>query len=237
MHSKHSSSVVPHRKTARIAGLLYLILAITGSFGIMYIPSKFFAKGDATTIANNIMTNEMLFRIGIVVNLISIIIFIFLVLKLNRLLKKVNENHALLMVTLVVVSVPISFLIILNEVAALILLSDADFLKVFEPDQLNALMMLFLDLYKHGIFIVEIFWGLWLFPFGLLVYKSGYIPRIFGILLIFGGFGYVIASFTYLLFPSYGPIVSPIVTIPSAVGEFSIILWLLIKGVKNQRTH
>jgi len=235
MSSTINSPIIPSRRIARIAGLLYLSLAITGSFGIMYIPSKFFGDGNPETAANNIVGNEMLFRIGLVNNLISLTIFVFLVLTLRKLLKEINQDHALLMVTLVVIPVSIGCLNILNLVAPLLILGEVDFLIAFKQDELNAWVNFFLRLYKYGIYIQELFWGLWLLPLGLLIFRSGFIPKIFGILLIIACFGWVLASFTGLLLPEERMIVSRIATSLSAIGEFSIILWLLAIGVKHKQ--
>ncbi len=133
------------------------------------------------------------------------------------------------MVALVLVSVPIAFLNEVNSIAALVLVRGPDFLSVFQKPQRDALATLFLNLHGGGIAIVQIFWGLWLFPLGLLVYRSGFIPRILGVLLIINGFAYPILSFTYFLLPQYGPIAARFVTLPE-LGELWFILWLLIKG-------
>ena len=224
------------KKTARIAGLLYLLGAVTHAFGLLYVPSKIIVDGNAAETVNNIMSFELLFRMGIVSNLIGQIVFIFQIFVLYRLLKEVNKTHATLMVALVLVSIPIAFLNNLNQLGALIVLSGSDYLKVFTPNHLNALTMLFLDLYNNGNFIVEIFWGLWLFPFGYLVFKSGFIPKILGVLLIISCFSYLIGSITFLLIPNYYYIISKFTIVPGALGEFSIILWLLIKGVKVEKS-
>ena len=221
------------KQNARIAGLLYLLLGITGAFGIMYVPSNIMVVGDASATANNIINSELLFRLSIVSNLISSVVFVFLVLSLNNLLKEVSIKHAKLMVILVTVAVPIAFLNTLNLIAAQILVSDADYLTIFDRDQLNSIMMLFLNLYKNGIYIVGIFWGLWLYPFGILVIKSKFIPKIIGVFLIIGCFAYLTDSFTSLLFPHYKEIISPFLMLPLMIGEFSIIFWFLIKGVKE----
>lgn len=221
------------KQNARIAGLLYLLLGITGAFGIMYVPSNIMVVGDASATANNIINSELLFRLSIVSNLISSVVFVFLVLSLNNLLKEASIKHAKLMVILVTVAVPIAFLNTLNLIAAQILVSDADYLTIFDRDQLNSIMMLFLNLYKNGIYIVGIFWGLWLYPFGILVIKSKFIPKIIGIFLIIGCFAYLTDSFTSLLFPHYKEIISPFLMLPLMIGEFSIIFWFLIKGVKE----
>ena len=227
--------MITNQKKSRIAAFWYLLMAITSPIGLLYVPSKLIVPGEATATANNIMASESLFRIGIVSSLISQIAFIFLVLALYRLLKGANKKHASLMVALVLVSVPIEFLNTLNLLAPLLLLSGAGFLTVFEPNQLHALVMVFLNLHEYGTMIVQIFWGLWLLPFGLLVFKSGFFPRLLGVLLIIGCFGYLVDSFTFLLFPHYRDIVSSYAAVPEAIGEILMILWLLIKGAKEQQ--
>ena len=218
------------KKTARIAGILYLIEFPLGIFGILYVPSILIVPGDAATTANNIMASESLFRLSIVSGLILQIINTLLVLVLYKLLKSVNKNHALLMVIFFLVGVPIAMLNELNHFAALQLLSGADYLTVFTADQLQALVPLFLDLHEHGINIAGIFWGLWLFPMGYLVFKSGYIPRILGVLLIIGGFGYLIDCVTFFLIPNFAAI-----SLFTFWGEVLLPLWLLIKGVNVEQ--
>jgi hypothetical protein len=222
------------KKNARITGCIYLFMIVSGLFGLMYVPSKTIEYPDAAATAGNIISHEWLYRSGIISGLICQTLFVFLVLALNRLLKGVNEKHARLMVTFVIVSVPIAFLNEINRIAPLILLGDAEFLKVFKPDQLNALVMMFLDLFNYGNYVAGVFWGLWLLPFGYLVYKSGFIPRIIGIFLMVSCFGYLVESTTFLLIPQYYGIVSKITMVPSALGEFAVMPWLLIKGVKYE---
>ena len=137
------------------------------------------------------------------------------------------------MVVLVLVAVPIAFLNEFNHLAALLLQSGTGYLSAFEPDQLNAWTLLSLNLFDSGITVVSIFWGLWLFPFGILVYKSGFIPRLFGILLVIGCCGYVIQSLATLLFPSVPGLLTGITGIADMLGELPIILWLLIIGARN----
>jgi len=186
--------------------------------------------GDAATTANNIMASESLFRLSIVSALIIQIVNILLVLVLYKLLKPVNKNHALLMVIFFLVGVPIAMLNELNQFAALLLSSGADYLTAFTADQLQALVPLFLDLHEQGINIAGIFWGLWLFPMGYLVYKSDFLPRIFGILLMIGCFGYLIDSFAIFLSPSFKGI-----ALFTFWGEVLFPLWLLIKGVNVEQ--
>ena len=165
----------PSKTTARTAGLLYLVLALTGGFSMLYVPSLI-VPGDVAATANNLAAHESLFRLGIVSGLICQVVFVFLALALYQLFRGVNQTHASVMVALVVAAVPVAFVNMLNQLAALRILTGADYLAVFERDQLNALMMLFLDLHSQGLLIVEIFWGLWLVPLGLLVMKSRFMP-------------------------------------------------------------
>ncbi|PYI99583.1 MAG: DUF4386 domain-containing protein [Verrucomicrobia bacterium] len=221
------------KKTARIAGLLYLVNGVTGFFSIIYVPGKLIVSGNTAATANNILASERLFRLGIVSELICAAEFIFLLWVLYRLLSGVNKTHASLMVILGLVFVPIMFVNTLNEIAALTLLRDADFLSVFGQSQREALAMLFLDLHRYG-FVVGWIFGLWLFPFGVLVFKSGFLPRILGVLLIVAGFGYLADSLIPLLLPSYENMVGRLAGIPLTLGEPAMILWLLIMGAKDQ---
>jgi len=221
------------KKTARVAGILYVLAGITAPFSLIYLPRALIVPGDATATADRIRASETLLRLGIASELFGSIIFIFVVLTLYRLFKGVNETHAVAMVTLFLVSVPISLLNVLNEIAALILVGGAPFLSVFDKSQLDALAYLFLRLHSQGIFVAAIFWGLWLFPFGLLVIRSGFIPRILGVFLMIAGFAYPISSLTSLLLPQYGRLVNQFAMVLE-FGEVPIIFWLLIWGAKAQ---
>ena len=157
--------MTPTSKNARIAGFLYLLLVIAGPIRLMYIPSKLFVHGNASATANNIAAHETLFRLGIVSDLFCGAILIFLVLALYRLLKGVDQNHAVLVVILGgLIPATIDFLNVLNDAAALMLVRGADFLSVFEKPQRDALAMLFLRLHHQEILAAEIFWGLGCFP-------------------------------------------------------------------------
>ncbi len=221
-------------KIARVAGFLYLILMVSGIFSYMFVNSRLIVPGDTATTINNIMASESLYVSGIVSWLISQTVFILLVYVLYKLLKPVNKNHAFLMVMFVLVAVPISFINELNKFAALLLLSGADYLTAFDVGQLQALVPLFLDLHEYGIHINSMFFGLWLLPLGYLVFKSGYIPRILGILLMIGWFGYMLEFFTFFLFPDFNAAIEPVFTI-TGIGEFLLVLWLLIKGVNVEQ--
>lgn len=220
------------KKLARVAGLFYLLLAITSIFGLVYVPSKIIVPHNTVATIHNIIAYPTIYRLGIISNLIYLIVFVFLVLAFYNLFKDVNKKLSILMLAFVLVGIPVAFINELNQFAVLVLLGGDGCLKAFETGQLQAVVQLFLNIYEYGFFMVGIFWGLWLFPLGLLIIQSKFIPRVLGYLLIIGCFGYVISSFTFLLTPYYGRIIFPIITLSSAIAEVSIILWLLIKGAK-----
>src|SRR6267154_3946545 len=224
-----------NRKQARIAGLLYLIASIPAFFAWVYVPNKLIVTGDATATANRVRTSETLLRLSIGSELIGLIVFIFVVLALYQLFKPVSEKHALAMATLLLISLPISFLSVVDEMATLIVLSGASFLSGFDQPQLDTLAYLFFRLHSQGLVVAQIFWGLWLFPFGTLVIRSGFIPRFLGFLLFIAGAGYLIATFTVLVLPTYKQVGSQIAMILE-LGELPIIFWLLIRVAKVPAT-
>jgi len=225
--------VASTKKTARAAGLLYLLVVITAAFSLTYVPSRLIVRGDTTATVNNILASQTLYRMGIASDLLSTTLFIFLALALHRLLKGVNQRQAALMVVLVLIQVPIKFLNVVNEIAALTLLRGPHFFSVFDKPQRDALAMLFLHLHEQGIVVSQAFWGLWLFPFGALVYRSGFLPRVLGLWLTLNGLAYLILCFTGLLFPQFYALVFNS-AMPAALGQMVMMLWLLIMGAKDQ---
>jgi len=218
------------KATARRAGALYFLFLIVGLVD-MYGFSRFIVPGDATATARNIIAAQLTYRIGILTDFVTLLLFIFLVVSLYNLLRGVNKWHAMLMVLLVSVGVTIGLVNILNKIAPLIFLSGAGYLSVFTKPQLDALALGFLSLNSNGNNVDTAFWGLWLFPFGILVIKSGFFPRVLGILLMVAGFALLTSSLTSIVLPAYEHVVSR-ATMPLALGEFPIIFWLLIKGAK-----
>jgi len=198
-----------------------------------YVPGKVIVHGNAAATANNIAASEMLFRLGIAAQLIGMAGFIFVAIALYELLKGVSRRHASLMVILIVISIPIAFLNELNSIAALVLVRGADFLSIVDKPQREALAMLFLKLHGQGLVVAEIFWGLWLFPLALLVYRSRFLPRFLGIWLALAGFAWVILSLTSVLLPQYQDKVDRYCQ-PAIIGEIAFMLWLLIMGAKPQ---
>lgn len=213
------------KRTARLAGGLYLSLVPLGFFSFVYVPSVLFVRGDAAATSRNIRASEGLFRAGMVSHLISQVVVVFLALALYRLLSSVNKDRAVLMVVLALLCVPISFVSEVNNLAALRLLSGADDGGA-TTTQLHAQAMLFLDLHRSGILMAQVFWGLWMLPLSGLVSSSGFLPRLLAIPVLIAAAGYLADSGAYLLL-GVGPTISAF----TALGELVLPLWLVIKGV------
>ena len=222
------------KKSARLTGLLYLIFVITGIYGMFYIPSQINMKGDAVTTAQNILSNEFLFRTSIINDIISNTLWVFLALALYRMFKQVNERQAKLLVALVIVQIPAVIFMETFNIASLMIFKG-EILKTFELAQRQDLAMLFLRLGDYGVLILEAFWGLWLIPLAILVYRSKFLPRFLGVWLIITGVFYVILCFTSIMFPHYKDMVlHNVFALPAELGEVAFMLWLLIMGTKEQ---
>lgn len=222
-------------RDARIAGLLYLVAIIGGFFVLMYLPDRLIKSGDAVATAHNILGNESLFRILMGGDLFGGVIWLFVVLALYRLLKDVDQVQANLMVILgAFMQVPLYFVNVLNYVAALLLVRGDGFLSTLSAMERDTLATLFLKLHNYELLASLVFGGLWLIPFGILVYKSGFLPRILGVWLVLNGLGWLATSFTAFLAPQYDDIVDKI-TSPLRLGEIAIMLWLLIVGARKIR--
>jgi hypothetical protein len=221
-------------RNARIAGLLYIVASAIGALRLIYIPSTLIVDGNAAATAANIANHEMLFRLGIVSYLVCSVLWLFVTLALYWLLKGVDQTLAVLMVILGGLMVtPIFFANTANDVAALLFATNADFLSGFNATQHDAFAMLFLTLHHQLDLANEIFWGLWLVPFGLLVYRSGFLPRILGAWLIIACFAYLAMSFTGLVFPAYEDAVARFAG-PVALAELVMMLWLVIVGANEK---
>jgi len=220
------------KKTARFAGFLYLLMTITAPISLMYVPGKLIVRDNPAATASNILASQGLFRLGIVSGLVSALLMMYVGLALYRLLQGVNQRQAALMVILTLVQVPLAFLNELNQLAALILVQGGDLLSSFTQSQRESLAMLFLNVHNQGITVAEMFWGLWLFPFGLLVLRSGFLPRFLGVWLLINGCAYVALSLTGLLAPQYSHVLFR-TALPALFGEMAIMLWLLIMGAKE----
>ena len=222
-------------KKARIAGLLYIVASLVGFLRLIYIPNNLIVGGNAAATANNIAAHESLFRWGIVSYLIASVLFLFLTLALYRLLESVDKRLAILMVILGGV-IPTTIFVIntATDAGALLFAGGSDFLSGFDKPQRDAFAMLFLSLHHQLDLANAIFWGIWLIPFGLLVYRSRFLPRFLGVWLIVGCFAWLAFSVTGFLVPgqedkvfTYGQ--------PFTLGEVATMLWLVVRGAKEQQ--
>lgn len=225
---------------ARIAGVLYLIITIAAVFAHFYVPGELIVAGDAAATAANITAAESLFRVGAIGSeLVLLLSEIVLSVVLYVLLKPVNQTLSLVAAVARLIMTAIHGLNLLNYYFVLRLLSGAEYLTVFEPEQLHALVALFLDAHSYGFTIGIAFLTLHVFVLGYLIFKSGYFPSILGVLFIVAGFGYLIDSFALLLSTTYET-TPAFIALPIAVAEIAFPLWLLIKGVNtagwNKRT-
>ena len=223
----------PTKQAARIAGAIYLSMILVAPFAMLYVPNKLIVRDNPAATAENILAHETMFRLPIFGDLIGHVIFICLGVALYRLLSSVNKTWALLMVGLVWVSAAVGFVNTLNHMAALIFFRGGEFLSVFDKRQLDALAYFFLRLNSQGTFANEIFWGLWLFPFGLLVFRSGFLPRFLGVWLIISCCFWVALSIIALFFPTYYDTAFRW-SQPALFSELAIMVWFLIKGASVQ---
>ena len=218
-------------KTARTAGTLYLAYIAVTIFADA-TRTKLTVFGDAITTANNVLASQQLFRVSFMSDILAGVLFLLTAWALYLLLKPVNENIALLFLLLNVAGVSVQCLNMLNLFSAVPVLSGASYLNVFQPDQLQALAMLFIDLHKNGFMIAQFFYAAWLFPLGYLVFKSGYLPRILGVILMVESAAWLLYPLQFFLLPAYETI-SYLSFAVGFIGEFSLALWLLIKGAKE----
>jgi hypothetical protein len=217
---------------ARLAGFLYLLMVVGGMITEVLLPG-FIVAGDGAATAAKIVASEGLYRLNFVLDMIWMACYLLSAWALYVLLRPVGKSTALLFVLLTTASVAILCLNALSEFAAMLLFLGSGSLTAFTASQQQALGMFFLDLHATGFMIAQVFFGLWLLPLGYLVYKSGFLPRALGILLMLGCFGCLVEFFQFFLFPGWEVITYPGMAI-SAVAEISFCLWLLIMGAKDR---
>jgi hypothetical protein len=221
------------RRVARIAGIWYALLAVFSFFSTMYVDPRFPTTAGGQSVADSIRSGgEFLFRLGILSTLAGQACFLFAGLAFHRLFEGTDRRQARSLLALVVSSVPIAFLNMLCKIAPLVLLRDSGFADALDPAQSQALASLFLGLYDYGIFIASVFWGLWLLPLGLLVIKSGYFPKVLGLLLLVNGAAYIASSSMAIVCPEARGASAPLFSILLIVGEIPFLLWLLIRGAR-----
>lgn len=222
----------PTKREARLAGLLYLVVALAGPFVLLYVPGKLYVPGDAAATAARILAHEPLFRAQIVIGLVSQVCFVAAILALYRMLRGVSGQLATLMAAAILIEVPLGIVHLANQSATLAILRGGEFLAVFETPQREALAMLLLYFDRQGVYVSELFWGLWLLPLGLLIWRSRFLPRWLGVWLFANGLAYVTVSATGLLAPHHAKAAMTYAT-PLLFGELALVLWLLIAGVRE----
>ena len=220
---------------ARFAGILYFLIGVFGFFGIMYIPSQIEVLGNVHATFNGLIENEFLFRMGIYSHLLNTVVMTMISLIFFQMFSHINKYWAMLMVAFVLVHISFEFgMEVLNITA--IRIADGSFLESLELLQRQEWTYLFLRMANYGsVGLAIAFWGLWLIPLGILIYKSDFIPSIFGILLVAGGVAYITDSIFFILFPGSGGIFKDLLMVVPSIAEISFIFWLLIKGVSTPK--
>ncbi len=218
------------RTLARLTGALYLVIIACGMFSEVIVRGGLIVRGDAPATIAGILTSEGLFRLGFASDLVVFLCDVAVAILLYVLLRPVDRTLALIAAGFQLVGTAIYGVNLLNHFAVLLIVSGADYLAVFEPAQLQALALLFLDIHKHGYDLGLVFFALHCLVLGYLIYRSGYFPRFLGVLLVLAGLGYLVGSGTLFLFPDGVGAVAPVYAAP-LVGELALCFWLLIKGV------
>ncbi len=225
-----------NKKLGRLAGLIFLVLAITGIFAEFFVRQKLFVPGDLAATYQNITENQWLFRLGFVSDLIMSTSFFFYVFVMYTVFKKVNKNLSVLMLLLTVISVAMFCQNALNQFASLKLLTTDYYVGALNYEQLQSLSVFFLNIHTDGYFINQIFYGLYMFPLGYMIFKTGLAPKIIGVFLILGAIGDMIDFIVYFLFPEADSVILQNATIFADIGEISLCLWLIIMGLKSYDT-
>lgn len=223
-------------KRSKVAGFWYLLLAVLSPLNLVFIPGNLVLSGDAAATAAAIAGSQRLFRLGMVTGIAGQIAFLIAGLAFYDLFEAIDKRQARILVTLVIASVPIAVFNALNQVAVLLLSDGASYLEVFTQPQREAAALFFLELFDAGFHIAGFFWGLWLLPLGILVLKSGFFPKVLGVLLFFGFGGYTVESATTLLFPEFVDSLAPFILTAQMISEIPFLLWLLIRGARPRPT-
>jgi hypothetical protein len=225
--------MIPNKKTARLAGLFFLLMVVFGLFAEIFFREKLFVPTDVAMTASNILSNGFLYRIGIVSDILMSLSYLFTALALYKLLASVNKNMAALMVIFAAAGSVLLIFNILNEFAPLYILNENDYLNALNTSQLQSLAMFYYNLYEHGYMIGQVFFTLWVLPLGVLIYKSGFIPKVFGVLFVIETILGLLSVIVHFLVPNGS--IETILLIPGTIAELLFMLWLLIWGVKIGR--
>ncbi|WP_250623634.1 DUF4386 domain-containing protein [Pinirhizobacter soli] len=219
------------KRDARVAGFIYLLLALTGPFRLMYIPEKLFVHGNAAATAANVTAHDLLFRWGIAVDVLVAAISVFVILALYRLFKPVTKSIALCLLVLGLMNTPLYMATLVTDIGTLAVVTGSDVLTAFSAPQRDSLISMFIRMHGLSVTASETFWGLWLLPLAILVFRSGFLPRFLGVWLALNGVAYIVVSMTGLLWPSVGDLLSDW-AFPFLFGEIAFLLWLLVVGAR-----
>ena len=220
--------------TGRIAGALYVVVILTGIFSLAYVPGQLQLTGDAESVVRTITSNETMYRLGIVSWFLNCVAFLLLPLAFYQLFHAVNRRAAILMVAFALMSIPISLVAAGNELDVLSLIAGRTPLQAVSLENRHVMVIRSLTAYDNGMFVAQLFWGLWLIPLGLLILKSRAVPRLFGVLLLLGGVGYLIQELGGVLSRTFGQTpLSQFATLPAAAGEIGLGVWLLLRGIRQ----
>jgi hypothetical protein len=225
--------MTPNKKTARLAGLFFLLMVVFGLFSEIFFRQKLFVTNDVAATANNILSNEFLYRTGIASDILMSLCYLFTALALYKLLAPVNKDMAATMVVFAAAGSIMLLCNIQNEVAPLTILSGNKYLGAFSPSQLQSLAMLSYQSYGHGYVTGQVFFALWVLPLGVLIYRSRFIPKAFGILFVVEAILALLAVFVHFLFPNEST--ETILLVPGTIAEFSFMFWLLIRGINESK--
>jgi Domain of unknown function (DUF4386) len=223
------------KQQARRAGILYLLANVTMPFALLYLPRVLLVPGNASATASHVRASVGLVRTGIACELLNGSLVVFAALAFYRLFKPVSQSYARAMLALVLLAVPIALVNLLNQVAVLLLARGGASLAAFNSQQLDALVLFFLRLHSYGIALAGIFWGLWLFPFGILAMRSGFIPWLIGLCMLLAGIPYVVTAFVTMAAPQFGYLSNWLD--PLMAGELPMLIWLLAWGAKATNQH
>lgn len=235
IHMTTRSFETSPRTYARIVGALYLLIFFIGPFAFFMGRTSVVVSGNPAATVNNLLASETMFRLGMVAETVIVLVEIVVSAIIYVLFRSVNRALALAAAFARFAQTVLQAVNLFTAVPALLLLGGTGYMTVFEPDQLNALVLLFLDTNAFVIFIWGVLFGFHLLLLGYLVYKSGFLPRILGILLIIGGVGYLAQSYGHILVPQYDGILSTVVLVLAIPAELAFTVWLLWKGVNVGR--
>ena len=223
-------------KPTRLAGLLYVIVVVAGVFTLKIVPDQIIVPGDAAATADHLRASETLFRFAMLIDLLAEVLFLIVVIALYRFLRDVHEGLSTLMVVFAAISVPIALVAVSLEIAAVSVVGDSDLVSALGRSQLDALAAVLLRVHGEALLVDEMLWGLWLFPLGILQLRSGFVPRLVGVLAIVGGAGFLVDFGTSLVAPDVANAVAGVTSLAQA-GEMATIVWLLVARSRPTRAE